>query len=659
MEPVVISCTGCVARIRVRRPDSLVERRCPRCGTVLPAIPQGTVHVEKTQLAGDRRPRRGIAVSRASFPLIGARWQRRARVLTLTITAVLLSANAICHTLGPSLDTHVGLGGPGTLDLTRSGPGTAGAPLPVQPASAIRERGLLTSLTPEPTPVQTTVRAQLLPFSIGPISNEPPIPPRPAVLPDPTGDDSGRVPLRERPPTITSPKPPLPPRPEARHQSEPTAPAIPSASPSGRPEEPSLDRPEPKRLLVRMRNGRTVVARVHGGTGPRTHVMLPDGQLGVPDSLAYTTAPFQPATADEVAAELTSGLFAGFGVERTAHYVILHRSSQAFARASGEVLESLYKGLTEAFRKRDFPVTEAEFPLVAVIFKTEGEFREFRAVDENVRAYYEIDTNRIYFYETSEGDAEPPELSAVRRPQTVAHEGTHQILQNIGIHPRLAEWPPWLVEGLAEYCATPSTTKRGTTWTGLGVANAQHLATIRDLADPPSAQVPGTERPEHIGRPVGMPLVEYLVQKTKLTPTDYALSWAMTHYLAMKRVDAFVGYLKTMSQMPPLEERSPEEHLNAFRDAFGDNLGKLDREIGVYLSKMKTKDVLPYYAVLFQQRVPGAIYKRAIVSQSPSMIQQWLETVTSPQGEPPVWEPVKHANRTRAWVTAQQWVRGY
>ena len=48
------------------------------------------------------------------------------------------------------------------------------------------------------------------------------------------------------------------------------------------------------------------------------------------------------------------------------------------------------------------------------------------------------------------------QIAAMRRPQTVAHEGTHQILQNIGVHPRLSAWPLWLVEGLAEYCATPA-----------------------------------------------------------------------------------------------------------------------------------------------------------------------------------------------------------
>src|SRR5262249_36602672 len=160
---------------------------------------------------------------------------------------------------------------------------------------------------------------------------------------------------------------------------------------------------------------------------------------------------------------------------------------------------------------------------------------------------------------------------------------------------------------------------------------------IRDLADPNSAQVPGASHPEHIGRPRGMPLVEYLVTKTHFTPTDYALAWALTHYLATsgkrtlamsgKWTDGCVAFLQTMSRMPPLQCRTPDDHLAAFRAAFGDNLAKLGHEVDVYLGKLKVKDPLPYYSVGFEQRVSGGAFKRAaIVSQSPSLIRQWLET---------------------------------
>ena len=45
---------------------------------------------------------------------------------------------------------------------------------------------------------------------------------------------------------------------------------------------------------------------------------------------------------------------------------------------------------------------------------------------------------------------------------------------DIGIHPRLSAWPIWLVEGLAEYCATPaSNRKQKPMWDGLGMINGR------------------------------------------------------------------------------------------------------------------------------------------------------------------------------------------
>jgi hypothetical protein len=183
------------------------------------------------------------------------------------------------------------------------------------------------------------------------------------------------------------------------------------------------------------------------------------------------------------------------------------------------------------------------------------------------------------------------------------------------------------------------------------------MATIRDLEDPLSLQVPGSNRPR-IGRDPRMPLIEYLVTRTELTPTDYALAWALTHYLALKKGPLFVAYLKAMSQMPPMKHVTSEEHLATFRAVFGNDLAKMDHAVASYLSKLKGYDQLPYYAVMFEQRLgPGMMKRAAIVSQSASMIRQWLETVRTAEGSPPNWKAVPHPTRARALMTADQWMR--
>jgi len=501
-------------------------------------------------------------------------------------------------------------------------------------------------------------RRDALPTPTRPIATARPTPPGPVlaqILPIDAGPSRPRV-----IPVAAAPPPPVPVRPA--RGSTPSPPARldepPPPQPSARTTAPDPESSRvPRRIRVRTRAGRTVVARVHGEAEGRVTVMLPDGQLGLPDRQIYTDEPFRPATPEAMADDLLAGPFAGFETLRKPHYLILYQSTDGFARESGRVLEELHRSLADAFRKFAVPVREPEFPLVAVIFRTERDFRAHKAVDPEVQAYYELYSNRIYFYQTSDRDLAAPEVAALRRPQTVAHEGTHQILQNIGIQPRLADWPAWLIEGLAEYCSTPVTGDRGANWAGLGVLNPIHLATIRDLDDPLSGQVAGATRPGHIGRTPGMPLVEYLVTRAELTPTDYALAWGLTYYLARRRADEFVAYLKSMSRLPPLETRTPADHLAAFRKAFGRDLARLDHEVGGYLSKLKVAQHLPYYAVVFEQRdAVGQPRRAAIVSQSPSMIRQWLETVTSPRDDPPYWEAVPYDRRTPALLAAETWV---
>ena len=155
-----------------------------------------------------------------------------------------------------------------------------------------------------------------------------------------------------------------------------------------------------------------------------------------------------------------------------------------------------------------------------------------------------------------------------------------------------------------------------------------------------------------------MPLVEYLVTRTELSPTDYALSWALTHYLASKRLDDFLAFLEAMRKAPPLETLTPEEHLAAFRAAFGDDLSRMDRAVRNHLAKLKKYDAIPYYAVVFEQPIGVRVKRSALVSQSPSMIRQWLQSVPSPSGGPSRWEVFSHPTRTRALLTAERWIQG-
>jgi uncharacterized protein DUF1570 len=459
-----------------------------------------------------------------------------------------------------------------------------------------------------------------------------------------------------------------PQRPGPKPGPAPVAPARTSSmapSPTDEGARPPAPEPAPsqaKRYRIRDESGLCVVARLHGQYEGKTALLQPDGQLGFPNRLVPTEAPFVPMTSAALQARLQEGPYAEYQVLTTQHYLIFYQSTFAFAQDSGRLLEDLYRGLIEVCRNRGIPVHETEFPLVAVIFATERDFRAHKQVEPEVQAYYEFFTNRIFFYQQSDQDRENPKVSALRKPQTVAHEGAHQILSNIGVQPRLSAWPLWLIEGLAEYCATPTHKKKGVAWDRPGMINALHMATLRELDDPLSNELEnGGARPKPAKRDRWLIQAESLIPKTRLTPTDYAQAWALTHYLAQKPSGDFVKFLKSMSQMPPLEPRTPEAHLAEFRKFFGDDMAKIDKEADKYIRKLSQKpgyDPLPYYVVIFEQPLGGGMVRRAAtVSQSPQVIEQWVQLMSSPQGGVPNWQYFPYPTRSRAISAMTEWMR--
>ncbi|CAN5883386.1 DUF1570 domain-containing protein [soil metagenome] len=442
------------------------------------------------------------------------------------------------------------------------------------------------------------------------------------------------------------------------------------------PSAPSLRVEPPKRIIVGDASGRAIVSRFYARGQGRVVVQLPDGSLGWASGEVETDAPFVPWTLAEVREALLQGPYQGFQAIEEEHYLILYqedarrrlesedeaeqrrRTSETFARQSARLLENLLGQLLDRLRKLEFEVQEPEFPLVAVIFRDEDAFQDHRPVEADVRAYYEIYSNRIFLYETSDRDRQAPDLAALRRPQVIAHEGTHQILQNIGVQPRLAAWPAWLVEGLAEYCA-PASARAGWEEPRFGKVNPFHMATLIDLQDPHTLrdhlQSAGIEAPAWIGPGRSSPWIEHLVTCQELTPTDYSLAWALTHYLMIRRSEALLNYLKTMGALPPLETRTGEQHLADFWAAFGADLKAVDRQVHKHLARLEYERV-PFYAVLLEQAmIPGMVRREGFVTQSIPMIYHWVNVRTSRDAGPLQWRAIPHSSRNQARQMTQAW----
>lgn len=387
---------------------------------------------------------------------------------------------------------------------------------------------------------------------------------------------------------------------------------------------------------------------------------MPDGRIVWPNRMVETDDPFKPWTAEEIRDGLLDRAYKDFESKVTEHYVILYECSPGFAETSARLLESLYVGLINQCLERGLEVHAAEFPLVAVIYRTEAGFRARNDVGRDVEAFYDIVTNRIFFYESNDTDAVDPKLAALRRPQTVAHEGTHQVLQNIGVQPRMADWPAWLVEGLAELAS--SSQRKADRWAGFGKVNPYHMATLQDLHE-------GLSAPSGMTSPVGSltspacnrSMAEYIVTRKELSPTDYALAWSLTHYLNRRQPKDFLAYLRRMSRMTPFEPQSASENLVSFRRAFGvERLPSFDRAVRHHVGTLfRDASYVPvqYIAVTFEQELPTGLLRRGtIVSQSPSIIQEWLVSTASPDGGLYVWHAVPFPTRGSAEFFTRQWL---
>jgi Protein of unknown function (DUF1570) len=526
------------------------------------------------------------------------------------------------------------------------------SPPPPRPTAPYGSSNSSSQVPPAPTPQSFDIAPPPPEPSASsdlPIRSEPPPPTEDVAVVDSASTPSSTVPVPSS--LVDVPAPPVP---NVGGESPPPPPALEVSTGSEDTAPSAANSDEPKRVLVRDDSGKPVICKVYGEIDGRNVVMLPDGQLGWINGKSNTSKPFHPATADEMRDALLEGPYRDFKVRQTEHYLILFRCTETFAADSAHLLETLYQGLLEKLADWGLDVHEAEFPLVAVIYDTERAFRTHNRVAPEVQAFYHIHSNRIFFFEKSEKERANPEVAMIRQPQTIAHEGTHQILLNIGVQRRLAKWPIWLVEGLAEYWA-PTITKKGAEWAGGGRVNALHMATIHDLKDQAELQRRYGGPGRRVPRP---PLVEELAKKTELTPTDYATAWALTHYLATKPFKEFIAYVKEMGEMSPTERPTPDDQLKAFRNAFGSDLTKVDKAVAKHLAALKY-DPLPYYAVLFAQTVGGGLHKAALVSQSPSMILQWIAESEEPRGGQVTWEAVPCSSKTRALVTADQWLAAH
>lgn len=369
-----------------------------------------------------------------------------------------------------------------------------------------------------------------------------------------------------------------------------------------------------------------VVGQVYVRVGGSLVVLLPDGQLVVrKDSEAPSTdRKFVEAESEKLAKTLVEVEFPNFRTRTTRNFIFLYNTSEEFAKGTSIILESMLPGMMQYAEAMKFDPREPDVPLIVVMFKTEDEFQRYRRMPPGVVAYYHTLSNRVFLYEQSKLGEDRPDLAVQQAISTIAHEGAHQILHNIGVQQRLSYWPLWLSEGLAEYFAPTSVGSR-LKWKGAGQVNDLRMFELEQYV-----KSRATEEPN--GR-----MIDDTVQAARLTSTGYATAWSLTHYLAKNRRAEFHKLVREASKLGPFETLGAPnrgrvaENLAEFKAIFGDDTTDLEKKLVIHLRKQVYTDPFkdqPHIVATFTGGDPKRPRTDVGTFHSQALAQKWVADLT-------------------------------
>jgi Protein of unknown function (DUF1570) len=305
-----------------------------------------------------------------------------------------------------------------------------------------------------------------------------------------------------------------------------------------------------------------------------------------------------PLTQKEVAANVLAGLPSDFRTESTDHFVVAYNTERAYAKYIGGLYERLLRGFTNHWKsKRKWKLKEPVEPLVAIVFRNYDEYAAFVKNDIGIDppatmvAYYNLMTNRVVMYDLTsqlvkpgqklEDDRQIMEIlanpNAIAMITTIIHEGTHQLMFNMGMQQRLAATPIWVNEGLAMYFEPPDLSANSG-WRAIGQINQLRLTTLRQAL---------AARPRAPGQLELMLTDDAVFRDQEQLLDRYAEAWGFNYFLLTKYSKEYVDYLKFLSEKPPLVEDSPETRLADFRKFFAKELVELDREFMDYIRNLR------------------------------------------------------------------------
>jgi hypothetical protein len=309
--------------------------------------------------------------------------------------------------------------------------------------------------------------------------------------------------------------------------------------------------------------------------------------------------PFAPLTQAEAGKTLLGELPAGFELYTTAHYVICHDTSRAYAQWVGALYERLYSGFMNYWKNRGFKIHDPDLPLLVLVFATRDGYikhvqPELGDSASAIIAFYSLRSNRVTMHDLTGMDSlrrsgdrrgSVAEINAMlARPEaenmvaTVVHEATHQLAFNCGLQTRFADIPLWVLEGLAVYFETPDLgSSKG--WKTIGAVNRPRLDRFRDyLAHRPAKSL------------LSLISDDKRFRDPRQALDAYAEAWALNYYLVHQKPKQFNAYMELMTAkralVVPPDGQKAEQRIKEFQAAF-DDLDRLDAEFVKYIQRIR------------------------------------------------------------------------
>lgn len=284
--------------------------------------------------------------------------------------------------------------------------------------------------------------------------------------------------------------------------------------------------------------------------------------------------------------------------EATGNYMIAYTCDPEYAREAGRLFHRALSIFTNYFRRAGFDIKNPEQPMIAIISGSREEYLELVREDlgplaSQTAGVYVPNSNRMYMFNAiggktgamlrqfaqhnARGAQEALFLLREQNISVIIHEAVHQIAFNTGFHNRNSRHPLWMVEGMATFWESPDLDAKGG-WSGKGRINRERLERFASIL--PTLDGAMLER---------LVTDDMMLRDGKTANDGYALSWALTYYLAKTKTQSYFKYIRLLNARPPLTEVNADGRLNDFRKAFGKNPEDLIPEFRRYMSMILTR----------------------------------------------------------------------